>query len=134
MYLQRVLEIPDTNRERKRAFIVDDFGDAPSHRRLAHREQSRILAAGHDARPAQESAETNGNEKLAQVIQTAVRMPTRLLLEQLNMAEQKLLSVEKELGPEHVEVLKAQAPWRTCTKVTDRVDGIMLGLEARVPA
>jgi len=77
---------------------------------------------------------TNGNEKLAQVIQTAV--PDGQLgsfLEQLNMAQQRLMTVQKEFGSEHVEVLKAtDAVADLHQKIADRVDGIMLGLDARV--
>ena len=75
-----------------------------------------------------------GNEKLAQVIQTAV--PDGQLgsfLEQLNTAQQRLLMVQKEFGPEHAEVLKASAAVEDLSKkINERLEGIMLGLDARV--
>ncbi len=75
-----------------------------------------------------------GNEKLSQGIQTAV--PDSQLgsfLDQLSMAEQRLLQVEKEFGPEHSEVLKAKSAVADLhNKIIDRVDGIMFGLDVRV--
>lgn len=75
-------------------------------------------------------------EGLAQVISTA--SPDGLLstlLEQLVMAEQRVVVVQKEYGPEHAEVLKCKASLDDLrTKITKRVDGIMDGLEARVTA
>lgn len=54
-------------------------------------------------------------------------------LEQLNMAQQKLIMVAKDFGPEHVETKKALSSVEDLsTKVTNRVEGIMLALAARV--
>ena len=75
-----------------------------------------------------------GLEGLAQAIPTAAP-DTGLssLLEQLTMAEQKLVTLEKEYGPEHAEVLKCKAMADDLhNKIKSRVDGIMLGLDARV--
>ncbi len=75
-------------------------------------------------------------EGLAQAITTAA--PDNLLgslLEELSVAQQKLVSLNKEYGPEHSEVLKCQAQTDDLHKeIKDRVDGIMLGLDTRVYA
>lgn len=75
-----------------------------------------------------------GPEGLAQAITTAA--PDTLLsslLEQLTMAEQRLVALEKEYGPEHAEVLKCKGMADDLhKKVKSRVDGIMLGLDTRV--
>jgi capsular exopolysaccharide synthesis family protein len=55
------------------------------------------------------------------------------LLELLNMAEQKLITLKKDYGPEHAEVIKISAQVEDLnTKIDKRVDGILAGLEARV--
>src|ERR1035437_7560368 len=55
------------------------------------------------------------------------------LLDQLTMAEQRLVALEKEYGPEHAEVLKCKAMADDLhSKIKSRVDGIMLGMDARV--
>jgi polysaccharide biosynthesis transport protein len=75
-----------------------------------------------------------GPEGLAQALPT-VAPDTGLssLLEQLTLVEQRLVIVEKEYGPEHAEVLKCKAAAADLhTKVKDRVNGIVLGLDARV--
>jgi len=75
-----------------------------------------------------------GPEGVAQAIPTAA--PDSLLislLEQLNLIEQKLATLRKDFGPEHAEVVKCQAMADDLhAKIKSRVDGIMLGLEARV--
>ncbi len=74
-------------------------------------------------------------DKLAQVIPTTGVQDSLLqsYLEQLNMAEQKLISLSKEYGPEHSEVKKASASADDLrAKVKARVEGILLGLEAKV--
>lgn len=75
-----------------------------------------------------------GPEGLAQAITTAA--PDTLLsslLDQLTMAEQRLVALEKEYGPEHAEVLKCKGMADDLhKKVKSRVDGIMLGLDTRV--
>jgi capsular exopolysaccharide synthesis family protein len=75
-----------------------------------------------------------GPEGLAQAIPTAAPdNGLSSLLEQLTMAEQRLVSLEKEYGPEHAEVLKCKAIKDDLhNKIRSRVDGIMLGLDARV--
>jgi polysaccharide biosynthesis transport protein len=75
-----------------------------------------------------------GPEGLAQAIPTAAPDPAlSSLLEQLVMAEQKLVTLQKEYGSDHVEVLKITASAKDLhSKITNRVDGIILGLEARV--
>jgi polysaccharide biosynthesis transport protein len=75
-----------------------------------------------------------GPEGLAQAIPTAAP-DTGLssLLEQLTMAEQRLVVLEKEYGPLNSEVTKAKAMAEDLhNKIKRRVDGIMLGLDARV--
>jgi uncharacterized protein involved in exopolysaccharide biosynthesis len=75
-----------------------------------------------------------GPEGLAQAMPSAA--PDTLLsslLEQLTMAEQRLVVLEKEYGPLNAEVIKAQAMADDLhKKIRSRVDGIMLGLDARV--
>ena len=75
-----------------------------------------------------------GPEGLAQVISTAA--PDQLLsslLEQLVVADQRLVTLQKEYGAEHAEVLKCKASVEDLhTKIVKRVDGIMDGLDARV--
>lgn len=54
-------------------------------------------------------------------------------LEQLNLAEQQLITLQKEYGPEHSEVIKVRARVADLQdKVKKRVKGILLGLSARV--
>ncbi len=75
-------------------------------------------------------------EELAQVLPTA--SPDSLLsslLEQLTMAEQKLVSLKKESGPDHTEVQKVSGQVEDLqTKIKHRVNGIVGGLETRVEA
>ncbi len=57
------------------------------------------------------------------------------LIEQSNLATQRLVLMEKEYGPQHVEVLKLKAQSQDLQqKITNRVDGILLGLEAKLAA
>ena len=75
-----------------------------------------------------------GPEGLAQAIPTAAP-DTGLssLLEQLTVVEQRLVTLEKEFGPEHAEVLKCKAMKDDLhDKIKARVEGIILGLDARV--
>src|SRR5262249_46456433 len=56
-------------------------------------------------------------------------------LEQLILAEQKLVTLEKEYGPEHAEVVKCKASVEDLhTKIKSRVNGIMEGYETKVTA
>ena len=75
-----------------------------------------------------------GPEGLAQAIPTA--SPDAVLnglMEQLGTVEQRLVGLKKDFGPEHAEVLKCQAMAEDLhSKIKTRVDGIMLGLDARV--
>ena len=75
-----------------------------------------------------------GPEGLAQAIPTAATDSLlSSLLEQLTVAEQRLVTLEKEYGPEHAEVIKCKAMADDLhDKIKSRVDGIMLGLDARV--
>ncbi|HXU75755.1 MAG TPA: polysaccharide biosynthesis tyrosine autokinase [Methylomirabilota bacterium] len=83
-----------------------------------------------------ERLQSLGPEELPHVIPTAA--PDNLLssyLEQLTMAEQKLIQVKKDYGPEHIEVLKAANLVEDLhDKVKKRVDGILAGLGTRVYA
>ncbi len=75
-----------------------------------------------------------GPEKLASPLLTAV--PDALLnsyLERLSAAEQQLVALSKEFGPGHMEVVKVKGQIEDLhTKIRDRVQGIMLGLDVRV--
>ena len=75
-----------------------------------------------------------GPEGLAQAIPTAVTDSLlNSLLEQLSVAEQRLVIQEKEYGPLHAEVIKCKAMTDDLhKKIKNRVEGIMLGLETRV--
>ena len=75
-----------------------------------------------------------GPEGLAQAIPTATTDSLLAsLLEQLTAVEQTLVRLEKELGPEHVEVIKCKAMADDLhKKVKSRVEGIMRGLDVRV--
>jgi capsular exopolysaccharide synthesis family protein len=54
-------------------------------------------------------------------------------LDQLTLAEQRLVAVEKEYGPEHSEVLKAKGLIADLKqKINDQVKGIMTSLETKV--
>jgi polysaccharide biosynthesis transport protein len=77
-----------------------------------------------------------GPEGLAQAIPTAAGDSLLTdLLQALVMAEQKLVTLEKEYGPNHAEVLKCKASAEDLhTKIKSRVEGIMVGLEAKVAA
>ncbi|MCX6923296.1 MAG: hypothetical protein NT154_08820, partial [Verrucomicrobia bacterium] len=74
-----------------------------------------------------------GTEVLASAITTAV--PDTLLSslqEQVNLAGGKLVALEKEFGPDHVEIIKCKAVLADLgERVKNRVNGIMLGLDAR---
>ena len=76
----------------------------------------------------------SGPDTLAQAITTAVPDPVlNGFFEQHGVAGQKLVSVAKEYGPQHAEVLKAKAVVEDLRqKITNRVAGIMVGLEVRV--
>jgi capsular exopolysaccharide synthesis family protein len=55
------------------------------------------------------------------------------LLEQLSVAEQRLILVSKDYGPEHVDVIKAKSQVDELnTKIQMRLEGILLGLTQRV--
>lgn len=74
-----------------------------------------------------------GPEGLAQAIPTAAsdNLLTSLL-EQNNLAEQRLVTLEKDYGPTNAEVIKCKALADDLhNKIKSRVDGVMLGLEAR---
>jgi capsular exopolysaccharide synthesis family protein len=73
-------------------------------------------------------------DELAQAIPTAAQDPLlSSLLEQLTLAEQKLVVARKDYGPEHAEVLKLGDQVKDLqTKITKRVQGILIGLDARV--
>jgi polysaccharide biosynthesis transport protein len=78
----------------------------------------------------------SGLDGLAEVIPTATG-DTLLgtLLEQRVLARQRLLTVEKQYGQEHSEVLIAKASVEDLHRsITNRVDGVMKALEAKVTA
>jgi succinoglycan biosynthesis transport protein ExoP len=73
-------------------------------------------------------------EKLIQVIPTAVQDPLlSSLLEQQNMTDQGLVVRLKDYGPEHAEVIKLKSQIAEIKeKINKRVEGILVGLEAKV--
>jgi uncharacterized protein involved in exopolysaccharide biosynthesis len=75
-----------------------------------------------------------GPEGLAQAIPTAAPdMVLNSFLEKLGTLEQQLVGLKKDFGPQHAEVLKCQAMIEDLhKKIQTRVEGIMLGLNARV--
>ena len=77
---------------------------------------------------------TLDKETLIQALPTAAQDPLlSSLLEQLTMAEQVLVVKQKDFGPEHSEVLKTKSQVEDLNnKINKRVDGILLGLDARV--
>src|SRR6266850_8999 len=81
-----------------------------------------------------ELREKLGPGGLAEAITTAVQdAQLSSLLEQLVMAEQALIRLEKEYGPGHTEVLKIKGQTSDLhNKITNRVDGILSGLDVRV--
>ena len=78
--------------------------------------------------------EERGPEGLAQAIPTAAPdVVLNSFLEKLGTLEQQLVGLKKDFGPQHAEVLKCQAMIEDLhAKIKMRVDGIMLGLNARV--
>ncbi len=81
-----------------------------------------------------ELREKLGPEGLAQAIPTAVQdAQLGSLLEQLVMVEQRLITLEKEFGPANAEILKIKGQAADLhNKITNRVDGILSGLDVRV--
>jgi uncharacterized protein involved in exopolysaccharide biosynthesis/beta-lactamase regulating signal transducer with metallopeptidase domain len=75
-----------------------------------------------------------GPEGLAQVLPTAASDSLlNSLLEQLNLTEEKLVTLEKEFGPGHPEIIKCKVLTDDLhAKIKSRVNGIMLGLDAKV--
>ena len=75
-----------------------------------------------------------GPEALAQVIPRASQDPLLTdLLQQLNLAEQRRVTVIKDYGPLNPEALKANKGIEDLhNKVNQAVDGFLLGLDARV--
>jgi len=75
-----------------------------------------------------------GSEKLAQAIPSAT-VDTLLsdLLSQLTLAEQSLVMIDKDLGVKNSEVVKIKSRVEDLhNKITNRVNGILLGLDANV--
>ena len=75
-----------------------------------------------------------GSDTLTQVMLTA-NQDTLLtaLMEQLAIAEQRLLAVKQQYGPAHIEVTSGVAQVEDLQrKIKERMDGILAGLEARV--
>jgi beta-lactamase regulating signal transducer with metallopeptidase domain len=75
-----------------------------------------------------------GPEGLAQAIPSAAPDPQlSTLLDQLTVAEQRLVAQEKQFGEKNVEVMSSEALVEHLhSKIRSRVNGIMLGLDARV--
>ena len=79
-------------------------------------------------------ARDSGPEVLAQALSTAAPEPVlNSLAEQLNVAEQRLVALNKDYGPKSTEVVTCNAQVDYLHKrIAKRVDGVMIGLEARV--
>jgi uncharacterized protein involved in exopolysaccharide biosynthesis/Zn-dependent protease with chaperone function len=75
-----------------------------------------------------------GPEGVAQAIPTAAPdVVLNSFLEKLGTLEQQLVGLKKNFGPGHAEVVKCQAMIEDLhNKIKTRVEGIMLGLNARV--
>ncbi|MCX6922202.1 MAG: polysaccharide biosynthesis tyrosine autokinase [Verrucomicrobia bacterium] len=75
-----------------------------------------------------------GAEGLAQAIPSAITDSLlNSLLEQLTVADQHLVALEKQYGEKNVEVISSKAMVEDLhTKIKNRVSGIMVGLDARV--
>jgi beta-lactamase regulating signal transducer with metallopeptidase domain/capsule polysaccharide export protein KpsE/RkpR len=75
-----------------------------------------------------------GPQGLAQAFSTAA--PDAVLnglLEQLGLAEQRLVALTQDFGPQHAEVIKSKALVEDLhNKINSRVEGILLGLTAKV--
>jgi uncharacterized protein involved in exopolysaccharide biosynthesis/beta-lactamase regulating signal transducer with metallopeptidase domain len=73
-------------------------------------------------------------EKLIQVLPTAAGpdQALTLLIEKLTVAQQRLIEVRKDFGPNHPDTIKAGAVVEDLNnKVNDRAEGILLGLRSR---
>ena len=80
--------------------------------------------------------ENEGAQAVAQAIPTAVSDPllTDLSL-QLAQAEQRLVALNHDYGEQHPEVIKTTSQIQDLkTKISNRVGGVLLGLEARIDA
>jgi capsular exopolysaccharide synthesis family protein len=75
-----------------------------------------------------------GPEALAQAIPSAAQDALlQSLLEQMNLADQRLLFVQKDYGEQNVEVIKAKGMVEDLhAKIKTRVKGILEGFDARV--
>jgi uncharacterized protein involved in exopolysaccharide biosynthesis/beta-lactamase regulating signal transducer with metallopeptidase domain len=75
-----------------------------------------------------------GTQRLAQALPTAIQdLLLTQLLEQQALAEQKLLMVRKDYGPDNNEVKKALIQVEDLTtRINERVEGILDGLEAKL--
>lgn len=73
-------------------------------------------------------------QELRKVLPTASPDPLlSSLLEQLAMAEQRLVVLRRDYGPSHAEVLKVTEQIEDLNKkIDDRIDGILRGLETQV--
>jgi len=73
-------------------------------------------------------------DELKKVIPTAAPDPLlNSLLEQIAFAEQKLVTLQKDYGPEHSEVVRISAQVDELNKkINDRIDGILVGIETQV--
>jgi polysaccharide biosynthesis transport protein len=136
----------NVDRLRRELNIPDQFatGDAPapllSAETLRHIEGIRIESQSEWVRQKtllerlKQLRTELGPEGLAQAI-TSATVDTLLssLLERLVGSEQQLVTLQKEYGDQHAEVLKAKASVEDLhNKITNRVDKIMIGLDARV--
>ncbi|MCU0782502.1 MAG: polysaccharide biosynthesis tyrosine autokinase [Verrucomicrobia bacterium] len=73
-------------------------------------------------------------DQLKQVLPTTVNDPILTTsLGELNLAEQKFVSLQKDFAPEHPEYIRIKGQLDTLNKqINDRIDGIMIGLENSV--
>jgi uncharacterized protein involved in exopolysaccharide biosynthesis len=77
-------------------------------------------------------------DRLAGMMPTITGTPDTLLtsyLEQLNLAEQRQIALQKDYGPRHMDVIKVTDQASDLKdKIRERIEGILLGMEANVAA
>jgi uncharacterized protein involved in exopolysaccharide biosynthesis len=106
---------------------------------LRHLEALRIEAEAEcvKSRTLLEHLEALDPDKLSQAIPSVGIEDSQLLenMDSLSLVEQKLISLQKDLGPEHIEVTKALAQEVALKRrLRERTAGIMNGLRAKVAA
>jgi polysaccharide biosynthesis transport protein len=132
----------DLDRLRKELNVPDSVVNADAPQALMTQETLRRIEGLRIEGKAQlvgEKSLVDGLQKLSleQLVHTLpTAAPDTLLtslLEQLTMAEQRLVLVSKDYGPQHADVIKASSQVEDLNKkVKKRVEGILQGLNERV--